>query len=115
MPKPYRGEVWTVQLDPGTLGREQEGQQRPCLVVSDDRLNRGQGEMAIIVPITRTVKAIPSHVEIAPPEGGLTEAGAIKCEQIRSVSVLRLQRRLGTVSETILTDVEERLRFLLNL
>lgn len=71
--------------------------------------------MAIVIPITRTVRPVPSHVEIRPPEGGLTEPGAIKCEQVRSVSTVRLQRRVGTVSLEILAQVSERLKLLLSL
>lgn len=115
MPTPARGEVWTVQLDPGTVGREQEGQRRPCLVVSADGLNRSPARMAIVIPISRTVKGIPSHVEIAPPEGGLTEPGAIKCEQVRSVDTIRLKDRLGTVNLSTLSKVGEKLKLLLNL
>jgi mRNA interferase MazF len=115
VPSPSRGEVWAVQLDPGTIGHEQEGQQRPCLVISDDRLNRSQAGMAIIVPITRTVRNIPSHVAISPPEGGLTEMGVIKCEQVRSISTIRLKKRLGVVNLSTLSQVGEKLKLLLNL
>lgn len=110
----YRGEVWETLLDPA-LGREQEGRQRPCLVVSADELNQGQSGLVIVIPMTRTDRRIPSHVPINPPEGGVSERSFIMCEQLRSISYSnRLQKRLGTVTRATLSQVTEKLRFLLN-
>ena len=111
----YRGEVWETLLDP-SLGREQEGKQRPCLVVSADQLNQGQSGLVIVIPMTRADRRIPSHVAINPPEGGVSDRSFIMCEQMRSVSYSnRLQKRLGTVTTATLLEVTEKLRFLLNL
>jgi mRNA interferase MazF len=110
---PSRGEVWTAGLNP-TIGREQAGT-RPCLVVSADGLNHSRAELAIVIPITSKEKGFPSHVEIEPPEGGLTMRSFIKCEDIRSISTARLQQRLGTVNLSTLSKVGEKLRLLLNL
>lgn len=112
-PKPHRGEVWRVQLNP-IQGHEQAGE-RPCLVVSHDKLNQGQAELVIVVPITRTERENPFHVDIEPPDGGLTVRGQILCEQIRSVSACRLVRRVGEVSAKTLSEVEYRVRVLLDL
>ena len=109
----YRGEIWFVDLNP-TKGREQAGQ-RPCLIVSDDRLNRSPADLVIAIPITSKDKGIPSHVEITPPEGGLKVRSFIKCEDIRSISTDRLVKVLGTVTISTLDKVGQRLRLLLNL
>ena len=109
----HRGEVWFVDLDP-TKRREHAGQ-RPCLVISDDRLNRSAAELVIVIPITSKNKHIPSHVELLPPEGGLQLQSFIKCEDIRSISTDRLIKVLGIVNQTTLDSVEERLRLLLKL
>ena len=69
MPAPLRGEVWMADLDP-TRGHEQAGK-RPCLVVSADVFNTGPAGLAIALPLTTKAKAIRSHVEVAPPEGGV--------------------------------------------
>ena len=113
MANPSRGEVWTVNLNP-TQGREQSGM-RPCLIISADGLNHSRAELAIIIPITSKRKGIPSHVEVNPPEGGLTMPSFIKCEYIRSVSTNRLVQMLGTVTLSTLSQVGEKLRLLLNL
>jgi mRNA interferase MazF len=109
----YRGELWFVDLDP-SKGREQSGR-RPCLIVSDDRFNRSAADLVIIIPITSKDKGIPSHVEINPPEGGLKLRSFIKCEDIRSISIERLIKVMGTVKLSTLESVGQRLRLLLNL
>ena len=112
-PHPSRGEIWTLNLSP-TVGHEQAGI-RPCLIVSDDRFNRSPANLVIVIPITSKGKRIAFHVELAPPEDGLTMASYIKCEDVRSVSTDRLLRLLGAVSPQTLAEVEFRLRALMNL
>ncbi|HLE63706.1 MAG TPA: type II toxin-antitoxin system PemK/MazF family toxin [Pyrinomonadaceae bacterium] len=108
-----RGEIWLVGLDP-TKGREQAGM-RPALVVSVDLFNHGAAELLVVIPITSKAKGIPLHVEIKPPEGGLTMTSFVKCEDVRSISTGRLVTRLGKVSTQTIDMVEDRLRVLLGL
>jgi mRNA interferase MazF len=108
-----RGEIWLVGLDP-TKGREQAGM-RPALVVSVDIFNHGAAELVVVIPITSKAKGIPLHVEVMPPEGGLTMTSFVKCEDLRSISISRLVRRLGKVSPQTIDNVEDRLRILLGL
>jgi len=69
MASPSRGEVWFADF--GTpVGRE-AGMRHPCLIISDNRLNHGPAELAIVLPITSVYKGSPSHFEVNPPEGGL--------------------------------------------
>ncbi|MBK9214178.1 MAG: type II toxin-antitoxin system PemK/MazF family toxin [Chloracidobacterium sp.] len=108
-----RGEIWLVSLDP-TKGREQAGM-RPALIISVDQFNHGSAELVIVIPITSKAKGIPLHVEVQPPEGGLTMMSFVKCEDVRSISTSRLVRRLGKVSNQTVELVEDRLRILLGL
>ena len=71
--------------------------------------------LVIILPLTSQEKGIRSHVEVSPPEGGLRKRSFIKCEDIRSVSVERLTRRLGRVSPETMAAVAFRLRILIEL
>jgi len=111
--EPSRGDVWLIDLDP-TIGHEQAGR-RPGLIISVDLFNHGPAGLAVILPITGQFKGIPFHVKIDPPEGGLRKQSFIKCEDLRSVSKERLARRLGAVSAATISEVEDRLRILLNL
>jgi mRNA interferase MazF len=113
MSPPRRGDVWLADLNP-VRGHEQAGR-RPALVVSDDAFNRGPAGLVIVLPITSTIRAIPSQIRIAPPEGGLKTRSAIICEGIRSISSERLARRWGVVSDRTMVAVENVLRFLIRL
>lgn len=113
MTDPLRGEIWTVDLNP-TLGREQAGS-RPALIVSVDPFNQGPADLVVAIPITSKSKNIPFHVEILPPEGGLSLRSFVKCEDLRSISKQRLARRVGQVNRGTMARVEERLRILLSL
>ena len=113
MTRPSRGEVWLVDLEP-VRGHEQAGR-RPCLVVSVDPFNRGPALLHIVLPVTSKPKGIASHVEVRPPEGGLTRTSFIKCEDIRSVAAERFSKRLGAVSAATMEWVEDGLRILLGL
>lgn len=113
MAAPLRGEIWLVNLDP-VQGHEQGGK-RPALVVSDDTFNQGPAGLVLVVPVTSRHKGIPIHVAIDPPEGGLKVRSYAKPEDLRSVSVNRLNHRWGAISTATMTVVEDRLRVLLRL
>lgn len=113
MTAPARGEVWLADLNP-TQGREQTGR-RPVLVLSEDLFNRGPAELVVVLPITSTLRSIPSQVLLTPPEGGLKVPSAVLCEAIRSISKRRLLQRWGAVGADRMRVVEDALRILLRL
>jgi mRNA interferase MazF len=110
---PLRGEIWYADFGQ-PLGHEQGGP-RPSLIVSHDRWNRGRSGLVIALPLTTKDKGFPHHVRVDPPEAGLGKPGFIKCEDVRSISTSRLQRRLGAVSKSTMLRVEETMRQLLGL
>lgn len=112
-PEPLRGDIWDLDLDP-IKGHEQAGA-RPALILSVDLFNEGPADLVVIVPLTRTQRNIRWHVSLRPPEGGLAAESYIQCENVRSVSKLRLKRRRGRVSPATLEKVEDRVRILLGL
>jgi mRNA-degrading endonuclease toxin of MazEF toxin-antitoxin module len=65
--------------------------------------------------MTSTVRDVPSHVPVSPPEAGVRNRTAILCEAVRSVSVGRLAVRWGTVTPRTMAEVEDCLRILLRL
>ena len=113
MGKPWRGEIWTVNLN-SVKGHEQAGF-RPGLVISVDTFNHGPAGLVVIIPVTTKEKGIPFHVAINSPEGVVSKKSFIKCEDIRSVSTERLSKYLGRVSFETLKAVEDRLKILLDL
>ncbi|MBH8577630.1 type II toxin-antitoxin system PemK/MazF family toxin [Nostocaceae cyanobacterium CENA369] len=108
-----RGEVWLVDLNP-VRGHEQAGK-RPCLVISVDLFNQSASGLVVVLPITSKEKGIPFHVELNPPEGGLKVRSFVKCEDVRSISVERLEKLWGTVSPEIMVAVEDRIKILMGL
>ncbi len=102
-----------VDLDP-TRGHEQAGW-RPALVLSVDVFNAGAADLVMVLPLTRTIRHIPTHVVIHPPEGGVKSESAVLCEALRSVSKLRLREKWGSVSPPTMRQVEDRVRILLGL
>jgi mRNA interferase MazF len=76
---PKQGDLVVVSFDPQS-GHEQKGR-RPVLVVSKMLFNRHTG-MAMVCPITNTVRHSPFHVPVS-ASSSLT--GHIMVEQIKSV------------------------------
>jgi mRNA interferase MazF len=113
MTAPSRGEVWLADLDP-TRGHEQAGR-RPVLVISEDLFNSGPADLVIVLPITSTLRLIPSHLRLTPPEGGIKIESAVLCEAVRSISKGRLVRRWGAVSHGKMERIEDVLRILMRL
>jgi mRNA interferase MazF len=113
MADPARGEVWLADLNP-TRGHEQAGQ-RPVLVFSQTLFNRGPAGLVVVLPLTSTIRDIPSHVPVSPPEGGLKTRSAILCDAIRSIAKERMLRKWGAVTPATLAAVEDRIRILLDL
>jgi mRNA interferase MazF len=73
------------------LGHE-AGFRRPALVVSPEQLNAH--EICIVLPITRTRRGYPTHVEL---DGPLPVVSYVQCELIRAISTNRLIRKVGVV------------------
>lgn len=113
-PMPTRGEIWLADLNP-TRGHEQAGR-RPVLIVSADAFNHGRAGLVFVLPLTRSDRRIPIHIEIRPPEGGLTATSYILCDAIRSVSKERLANEpWGRVSRDTMAKLEDVLRVLMDL
>ena len=95
---PSRGDVYLVQLDP-TRGSEIR-KTRPCLVVSPDELN-DHLRTVIIAPMTTGGHAYPWRVSCR-FQG---QNGFVATDQLRTVDVERLARRLGRLAPNALAAV----------
>jgi mRNA interferase MazF len=113
MADPVRGEVWLADLG-ATRGHEQAGR-RPVLIFSVDAFNSGPAGLIIVLPMTSTIRNVPAHILVNPPEGGLRRASTILCDAVRSVTKNCLIGRWGTVSAATLAKAESVVRALLGL
>jgi mRNA interferase MazF len=87
-----RFEVWLINLDP-VIGKE-ISKTRPCLVISPDEVNGLLGTVTVAA-MTSTIKPYPHRVNCA----FKNKSGQIALDHIRSVSKLRLVKKLGTMDE----------------
>ena len=113
-----RGEVWQVDLDPARGSGANK--QRPAVVVSNDRANAtatrlGRGVVTVIPVTSNTARVFPFQVLLTPGANGLTADSKAQAEQVRSIAVQRLVRRVGRVSAVELAAIDEALRLHLDL
>lgn len=111
----HRGEIYRVRLDP-TVGREQRGQARPCLLVHRESLR--EAGTGLVVPLTSKKPRAGFPLTVHLPEGvggNLVESWA-KITQIRVIAETRfLAPPMGRLSEADLEPVKEALRLVLDL
>lgn len=115
IPPVSRGDVFIAVLDP-VEGSEQGGTRR-VVVVSRNSLNK-YSPVVCICPITdadNKKRIYPSHVTVAAGVGGQTIDGIVVCEQVRTISKTRLQRRIGTFEKDLMTRIEAALKIVLDL
>lgn len=113
-----RGEIVTVALDP-VRGAE-AGKTRPAVIVSNDsanvtatRLGRG---VITVVPVTSNVDRVyPFQVLLPGGQTGLRQDSKAQAEQIRSVAVDRIGRRVGQLTPALIAALDEALRVHLGL
>ncbi len=111
--KPRRGEIWLADLDP-VRGHEQGGR-RPILLLSVDPFNHGPSSLVIGIPLTTKDRKIPSHILVAPPEGGVKRLSFAMTEAVRSLSKDSLLQPWGMVGEETMTQIESWLRTIMGL
>jgi len=101
-----RSEIWLINLDP-TIGAEIR-KTRPAVIVNDDAL--GILPLKVIVPITDwksryaeadwMVKLDPNSMN------NLTKNSTADCFQVRSLSQIRMVRKIGAISDTKMREIE---------
>ncbi|MCC5909079.1 MAG: type II toxin-antitoxin system PemK/MazF family toxin [Clostridiaceae bacterium] len=109
-----RGDIYYADLSP-VIGSEQGGV-RPVLVVQNDIGNRYSPTIIITAITSQINKAkLPTHVEIAALEYGLTKDSVILLEQVRTIDKRRLEEKIGHLDEEMMTKVNEALLISLGL
>jgi mRNA interferase MazF len=108
-----RGDIYSVDLDPAR-GSE-ANKRRPAVIVSNDAANTtatrlGRGVITV-VPVTSNIERVyPFQVLLPASATGLGRDAKAQAEQIQSISVERLDVRLGVVPNAIMLDIDEALR-----
>ncbi len=104
MPQANPGEVWIVDL--GLAAKV-----RPCLILSD---NPRADELALVVVVPHTTAVRNNRWELSIPKRFLRD-GVFHLQQLQSVPIVRLQRRIGELTAAELRLVRAKLSDLLHL
>ena len=113
-----RGEIRMVDLDP--VRGSEASKRRPAVVVSNDGANttaaRLQRGVITVVPVTSNVARIyPFPVMLPAAQCGLPRDSKAQAEQVRSIAVERVGRRVGQLPASLVSDLEDALRLHLGL
>jgi mRNA interferase MazF len=93
-----RFEVYQVNLDP-TIGSEIR-KSRPCVIVSPDEMNH-HIRTVIVAPMTTKGQPYPSRVAVR----FKGKQAQIVLDQLRTVDIARLARKLGTIDESTASKI----------
>ena len=98
-----RGEIWTVNFNPGR-GSEVKGP-RPALILQNDIGNQ-YAATTIVAAITTTIKKYPVTVIIPDRVGGLKETSIVNLAQILTIDKGRLIKKLGSLEKDRMDEVD---------
>ena len=102
MAEVLRGEIYWADLNPAR-GREQAGR-RPVLILSNDIFNRRSGTV-IAMAITSQPQRAGFPLTFPLPSDTLGKQSWIKISQIRTISVERIGKRMGSVDSDELGQI----------
>jgi mRNA interferase MazF len=113
-----RGEIRLVEFEP-TRGAE-ANKTRPALIVSNDGANAiadrlGRGVVTVLPLTSNTGRIYTFQVFLPADDSGLPRDSKVQAEQVRSVAVERVGRRLGAVPPGVMAEVDAALRLHLGL
>lgn len=113
-----RGEIVTVDLDP--VRGSESSKTRPAVIVSNDTANStaerlGRGVITVVPVTSSTGRVYPFQVRLPAGETGLARESKAQAEQVRSVAVERVGRRVGRLPAGLLAELDRALRIHLSL
>ena len=108
-----RGEIRLVDLDPARAG--EANKHRAAVLVSNDGANSTAAQLGrgvvTVVPITSNIDRVyPFQVLLPSDQSGLGRESKAQAEQVRSISVERVMKKIGTVPPQLMLEIDEALR-----
>lgn len=105
--EPKRGEIYYVIPDDDTesVGSEQCNHDRPAVIVSNDVGNKFSPIVEVVYLTTRPKKDLPTHVGIYTT----VKPSTALCEQICTVSKMRLRKYVNECTEQEMDDIDKAL------
>ena len=110
-----RGEIWWAKL-PAPVGSG-PGYGRPVLIVQSNEFNSSAIRTVVVAAITSNLRLASARGNVFCPKGssGLPRESVINISQLLTIDKTLLTERVGPVSSTVLQQVEDGLRLLLEL
>lgn len=105
-----RGDVYYINNNRGQRGNEIR-KDRPGVIVSADFLNKHSGDVVVVFLTSQPKKDMSTHVTIR-TTGRVSEA---LCEQPTTISVERLNNRIGSVTDREMQQIDIALQIALKL
>ncbi|CAN1557096.1 MazF Growth inhibitor [Burkholderiaceae bacterium] len=96
-----RGDIYRVNLEP-TLGSEQQGRARPCVVLSITPFNK-QFKTVGVVPLSSSAR-VHEPVTVSVPSAG--EGAVALCYQLRTIDKARLLKPMGELAAADMAAIE---------
>lgn len=104
-------EIWMADLNP-VIGSEQSGI-RPVVIVSGETMNRTYS-VVIMCPLTTKIKPYKGCPVITPNKiNNLSEIRQVIPFQVRTISKMRLTKKVGVISDGELENIKEGLNLFL--
>lgn len=113
-----RGEIVTVSLDPARGSGASKT--RPAVVVSNDAANAtatrlGRGVITVVPVTSNTDRVYPFQVLLPARQTGLPRDSKAQAEQVRSIAVERIGKRVGQLPPRLAAELDQALRVHLSL
>ena len=103
-----RGDVFLVNFNP-TKGAETR-KTRPAVVLSNN-INNAHSPIVSVAPITSNITRIYSfEVKVGAKQSGLSTLSKIMVNQTRAVDKTRLIKKLGSLPDDLINDIDKALR-----
>jgi mRNA interferase MazF len=96
-----RGEIWTVAGAPGYGNKP-----RPALIVQSNRLDAAQTVLTCGFTSEDNAELPFRPLIVATPENGLGKSSSVMAEKLTAVSRSKLGKRIGTLSDEHMEQVE---------
>lgn len=110
-----RGEVWWANL-PDPAGSA-PGYRRPVLIVQSNTFNRSRVATVTVAALTSNIRLIeaPGNVLVSAKAAGLPRDSVVNVSQIITLNRDALDECVSTLSAAVMKQVDEGLRFALDL